>query len=1101
MLKLIYGRSGTGKTEYIIDYLCSLTKETDEKLMLIIPEQHSFSTEKKIIEKIGPRLAQKIEVLSFSRIADAVFRRSGGYPETPVSEGMRNIFMSLALRECRDELVLYHNQINKPDFIPVILNTINEMKSCAISPDELMGFGARAKNETLKNKLKDLALISSVYNSLLNRAYSDPLDNLTLIYNRLLENNIFENYIIALDAFSGFTKQELLIVELLMRDSKEMLLTLCGNTADFSADNDVFSVSNETRKAIMGIAKKNFISVAAPIELKENIRLRTEALKELEMNIYSFSRPNSAVDSDGVTVYCGESVYDECNYAASEIKRLVAEEDYRYSDIAVICRDLTPYRGILGRAFDKHEISYFMENPSPLIQKPLPSYLLSVLDIICTSFSSEHIFRMLKTGYAPLDDEAIFELENYTYIWNISGSKWLEPFDSNPSGFKSEFSQNDKKALEDLEKSRKAIISPLLEFRDRVKNASGGEITRQLYLLIEKNGIKDRLREEEEVYIENNDTQRLSELDRIWDALVKCLDSVYSALEDIPLGIKEYTELLRLCLGAEDISYIPQSLDEVTVGTADRIRTDSPRAVFLLGCIQDEFPKAPVAAGVFTDNERCLLREQGLGLYASVSGLAANELYYAYTAISAPTERLYSSCYSRSLSGEDKAASSIIREIVSILGIMGGDNFITERHDGRFIRCEQDAFEFLAMNFDSDDPLISGLKKYFKGTDRAPAVEKIETLIEKRPPDITDRSVARRLFGERNIELSASQIEKYYLCPYEYFCTYGLNLKERKRAEINAAEFGTLVHYILEVLLSKNSVREIDELINEGKLKDKIQEIIYGYLNTYLGGGDNKTKRFLYALKRIEEGTEVLVRYVVSELMSSSFDPFRFELKIDCEERGGEVEPVGIELDDGTRISVRGFVDRVDKCERGDGYYIRVIDYKTNNKEFKINQIDFGLNLQMLLYLKAIAENGEKSFNKKIIPSGVLYMPSSPKLIAKNDGKEEIDRSYAMNGVLLDEPELADAYSPDKNMYMKGTTRMSSGELKICFDKIETLILNMVKKLLDGNIAPLPVKTSDSDSCKYCPYINSCGFESGMTVNDLKNKGFSPIYGAEEAEK
>ncbi len=1098
MLKFVFGRSGTGKTEYIINYLCSLAKSTEESLLLIIPEQHSFATERKIIEKIGPRLAQRIEVLSFSRIADAVFRRSGGYPGTPVSDGMKNIFMSLALRECRDELVLYHNQINKPDFIPLILNTVNEMKSCALSSDELRSFAARAGNETLKNKLCDVALISSVYSSLIGRAYSDPLDNLTLIYNQLLKKNIFENYIIALDAFSGFTKQELLIIEALMRTSKEMLVSLCGDMEDFRADNDVFAVSNETRKAITEIAKKNSVGVSAPTELTENRRISSASLRELEKNIYSFSPTDSEHGGDGITVYSGGSIYDECGYAASEIKRLVSEESYSYSDIAVICRDLAPYRGILAEAFDRHGISYFMENPQPLIQKPLSSYLISILDVICTSFSSEHIFRMLKTGFSPLDEDAIFELENYTYIWSISGSKWLEPFDRNPSGFKSEFSEDDHKALERLEKSRRAIIEPLLEFRDKVKNATGGEITRQLYFLIEKSRIKDRLREEERVYIENSDTQRLSELDRIWDAIIKNLDMVYSALEDIPLAIKDYAELLKLCLGAEDISYIPQSLDEVTVGTADRIRTDSPRAVFLLGCIQEEFPKAPVPAGVFTDNERCVLREQGLGLYNSVSGLAANELYYVYTAISAPTERLYASCYTRSLNGEERAASSIIREIVSIFKLTGKENFITEKHDGRFIRCEQDAFELLAMNFNSGAPLITGLKEYFGATSRAATVDKIESVIEKRPPEITDAGAARRLFGDRNVNLSASQIEKYYLCPYEYFCTYGLNLKERKRAEINAAEFGTLVHYILEVLLSENTVPEIDEMINEDRLGEAIHKITDGYLGAYLGGGENKTKRFLYALERIVQGAEILVRYVVGELMSSDFDPFRFEMKIDYEERGGEVEPMCIELDDGTRINVRGFVDRVDKCEKGDGYYIRVIDYKTNNKEFKINQLDFGLNLQMLLYLKAIAENGERSFKKKIIPSGVLYMPASPKLIPKNDGDEEINKTYAMNGVVLDEPESALAYSSEKNMYMKGTTRMSSRELKVCFDKIETLILNMVKKLLAGNIAPLPVKTSDNDACKYCPYINSCGFEGGMTFNDLKSRKFSPIYCGEE---
>lgn len=60
MLKLILGRSGTGKSEYIINKLCTMAQSGDEKLLLLVPEQHSFSTEKKIIDKIGAADAQKL---------------------------------------------------------------------------------------------------------------------------------------------------------------------------------------------------------------------------------------------------------------------------------------------------------------------------------------------------------------------------------------------------------------------------------------------------------------------------------------------------------------------------------------------------------------------------------------------------------------------------------------------------------------------------------------------------------------------------------------------------------------------------------------------------------------------------------------------------------------------------------------------------------------------------------------------------------------------------------------------------------------------------------------------------------------------------------
>ena len=1099
MLKLIIGRSGTGKTEYIIEYLCSLARNGDKNLVLIVPEQHSFATEKKIVDKIGAGIAQNINVLSFNRMADFVFRQSGGFPQKPIDDGLKNIFMSLALKECRDNLTLYQNQVGRADFIPVILNTVNEMKSCALTSKAVSDFSGRVESETLTKKLSDVALISSAYNALLNQAYSDPLDNLTLIYNKLSENNIFSGCVIALDCFSGFTRQELMLIELLMCGAKEFAVTLCGSKADFESDNDVFRITKETKKSLTDIARKNGIPVMTPIELDKNYRFRNKAIAMLEKDIYSSSPVTEIPDTNGVTVYQGCTIYDECEYTAAEIKRLVTECSYKYSDIAVIVRNLTPYKGILSRAFDKNGISYYMENPQPLSQKALVRYTVSILDAVCSSFSTEHIFRMLKTGYTSLSEEEIFELENYTYVWNISGSKWLSPFTQNPDGFKEGFTEGDKKRLEKIEASRKKCIEPLIKFRDNIKDKTGGEITRQLYSILESRSVKSALKAEEQVYIDNNDTARLQELDRIWDMLIESLDQIYSALSDTRLSLREYTELFKLYVNSTDISYIPQSLDEVTVGTADRIRTDSPKIVFMLGCIQDEFPKIPTAAGVFTDNERCILREQGLGLYDSISGLASNELFYVYTSVSSPCERLYAGFYTQALSGEEYKESSIIREIIGILKITNSDrNYIIEKHDGSFIRSEASAFEFLASGFSEDNEVITDLKDYFKDGDKGAVVRRIDSMLKKEPLKIESHSLAKKLFGGNSINLSASQIEKFYLCPYQYFCTYGLNIKERKRAEINAAEFGTLIHYILEILLSKFTVPQLNDLIQQKKLLVEIKAVVSAYLDSYFGGSEDKSKRFLYGLGRIEKGAEILINHIVSELMSCGFDPLCCELKIDYDKNDGDIEPVSITLDDETVISVRGKVDRVDKLERDGSFYIRIVDYKSGKKEFKINDINFGLNLQMLIYLKAIAQNGEKRFKHKITPAGVLYMPAAPNLVSDTQGEEEIDKSYAMDGVIVDDGEEISQAMKKDGKYIKAKSVMSQSDLKSCFDKIDTLIIHMVKSLMSGRINTLPVKSSDSDACKYCPYGSSCGFESGMDSVNLKDISKSPVYNGEE---
>ena len=48
---------------------------------------------------------------------------------------------------------------------------------------------------------------------------------------------------------------------------------------------------------------------------------------------------------------------------------------------------------------------------------------------------------------------------------------------------------------------------------------------------------------------------------------------------------------------------------------------------------------------------------------------------------------------------------------------------------------------------------------------------------------------------------------------------------------------------------------------------------------------------------------------------------------------------------------------------------MRVVDYKTGYKDFKLTDVFLGLSLQMLIYLAALSEN------TGLLPAGV-YMPS-----------------------------------------------------------------------------------------------------------------------------
>ena len=76
-MNIIYGRSGSGKSEYIYN---KIKEDIDicEKTYIITPEQFSFTAEQKLLEKMENGATTKVEVISFERMAYRVIKELFG---------------------------------------------------------------------------------------------------------------------------------------------------------------------------------------------------------------------------------------------------------------------------------------------------------------------------------------------------------------------------------------------------------------------------------------------------------------------------------------------------------------------------------------------------------------------------------------------------------------------------------------------------------------------------------------------------------------------------------------------------------------------------------------------------------------------------------------------------------------------------------------------------------------------------------------------------------------------------------------------------------------------------------------------------------------
>ncbi len=1095
MLRFILGRAGGGKTETVRAMLKEMARSSEKKLMLIVPEQSSFDNERAMLHLLGAKDVQRVEVTSFTRLADAVFRCYGGAAGRRLDDGGRSIFMSLALEQVKDQLTFFRKSAENTELIALMLSASSELKMCGVTPPELSQAARSVPQGTLRQKTEELSLILSAYDALVAQSYIDPLDDLTRLAAVLREHDYFDGYTVFLDAFQSFTVQEYQIIQIILNQSEDLYTALCADKLDDPEQGmGLFSLVRRTGKQLIRMAKQSGVRVAAPEILESGRRYEAPALAAVEAGAYRFGRSPSAYSADGVTIYEAKNAYDESAFVAATIRNLVLEQDYRYRDFAIIARSTDRYRGVLDPALERWQIPYFMDNPRPIDAEPLIRLVLAAFQIVLTGFSSDAVFSYLKTGLAGLNTEQIAQLENYAFVWNISGKKWKQEWTEHPRGFAETMTETDTRRLKEINESRAAAISPLTRFAAKLKDTDGEVMAAAVYALLQEIGAPKHLKEL---------VQRLSACEepalaerqlRLWDLLMEILDQTALVLRGRSLSVSRYAELLRLVILANNMASIPQGLDEVPVGTADRVHVNAPKVVFLMGAVQGEFPLAPGGGAVFSDSERRELIQLGLPLNDTMEGVAVQERFLAYSAMSAASQKLYISYPAAGAQGEASAPSSIPAEVCAILPRVPIQSELTLPQT-YFANAKEPAFELMAQQWNHNTSISATLKSLFAQRGEEYRLQAIDRAAEKHPAVFADAARARDLF-DMNMHVSATQIEKFFLCRFQYFCRYGLNVQERRAAEMDALEYGSLMHYLLEKLFRDTGSAGILAMMEE-ELRKEILRLLNIYVETKLGGMANKTPRFAYLFSRLADSAQVIALHIAQELAQSEFNPADFELAIG----GGGIPPLLIPLPDGGSVEIDGKIDRVDLLTRDGVSYIRIIDYKTGHKEFKLSDVIYGMNMQMLIYLAAICENGGERYGT-VAPAGVLYMPANRPVISASRGvsadklEEEAAKKLRMDGLVLDDAEVISAMERGANgKYIPVALKdgapakrdhvVSEQELNGVMKHIKSLVGSMVRELHGGQVAAVPL-AGDYDACAWCPYAAVCGHEQDDPTRDMQ---------------
>lgn len=1098
MLQFIVGRSGSGKTHTVYEELKSHASDS-RALFLVVPEQASFDSERRLLEALGPVLSQRVQVLSFTRMAETVFREIGGVSGRRMDATLSLLLMSEALHSVSDSLTLYQKHVDAPEYLRSVLGMLAECKQCAISPQLLEETAKALPNGLLKNKITDLALIFSAYEALAARSsLIDPQDTLSLLAQRFSECHLFNGALVYVDGFKGFTQQELSVLERLMTRADTVTVTLCADSLAERSESaiDRFSTAIRTARQLRDAARRNHVTVAAARHLTENRRTADPALRALEIGCFTADGIPYEEPTDAVWVTPCADRAEECRYAARLIRRLLRENGGHSRDYTIVARNITEYTDLLDSALRREELPCNRDYREPILTQPLITLVESALSAINNGWDSDDILRIVKSGLAGFSTASASLLENYVFVWNIRGRTWLSPFDFNPDGLTAKTDESTARRIAYLDLLRRRLIVPLQRLQTRLSGTvTGREFAHAVFRYLQEIRLPRLVRLQVARLDAAHEHALADHQSRLWDYTVALLDKFALALPETRLSAKRFAELFHLAAASDDLGSIPQGLDGVVIGAADRIRYAQPRTVIVLGANEGVFPAYPNGSGMLTDHERKHLIAMGLPMADDADWETASERFYAYAAIAAPAERLIVT-YVRQRDGETALPSALVETVGRLIPNHKQDT-ATHVHTADS-ESKTDAFAALAAQFRENTPLSASYREVFASLpEYAAQVEAMSHINEGF--SFRDPAVAKELFGN-HLSLYPTRVDLFHKCRFSYFCKYGLHANARRCAEMDPAESGTMVHYVMQELLPAFCREDLSTVTRE-HIAAETRRAVEQYVETFVGGNDRQDAHFRALIDRLILLCEHLLWRVICELQESRFQPTDFELPIGRPDEDG-VHAWVITTPEGGSIRVCGTVDRVDTYRDGDTTYLRVVDYKTGKKEFALSDVLEGINLQMLIYLFSLSENGEHRYGN-IVPAGVLYQPAKiPFIQADRDlSPDAMERKrlaeMKASGLLLDEepvlramePELEGLFIP-ASLNRDGSLKKSASVASLAqFGRIQRhiqrLLTAMVRQLHSGDIAAIPKvpynaspsQMIKSSPCRYCEFRDICGRE------------------------
>lgn len=932
-VRLLVGRAGSGKTSRAL----TIFKQ-------FAPAEHQPS-----VRFIVPTFPQ---VLHLRRLllADSDFPGLLGDPICTFYELSRDVLLRarlgrhrrisdmqklLMLREIiRESPAGYFDAIRDcPNFPEALGGAIGSLKVAVIGPDDLRAAVAQAGDrlpESSRRKLLDLAALYQYYQKdvLEAKGIHDPEGVIWRALALVQDNPEFLGAFqcVILDGFPTLTPVQREFIRLMAQHSGEVVVTM-----DYDELRpEVFSYIEQAVRFLTelpGTKVEHLSRVDAQVDTP---------LNHLQQHLFGREPPKRKPD-DSITIMVGATPAMEIELAAGEIKKLVRERGYGFTDIGIVARHIGPYRQRIASTFRDYGIPSTLGGSYPLSESGFARAILLCLRVVLGGWRREHVLGVLKSTYIRCDADECSRIENLAKALGIQVGRatWFEPW---------------LPGDETLD-PRTRILEPIGSFADSFRGTAS-----DLRAAVESLVANFRWHESDELLQEDY-------------AAWKSIRGIMREIEDSEkilerhFAPQEFADLLELGIRTGTYRMFGRAAEGVSLVNANALGGEKFKVVFVIGLLEKMFPRQEREDPFIRDAEREILNPYlAHPLDPHLEG-QSYERYLFYMTASSAQERLYLTYPSADASAKDSLPSFYLDEVDALFSprvrriardLSRVVPPIDQAETGRALAAGTVLDCCTAREEDAQVTAMTAFNLLIEGG--ALSADAFDWARE-REACLTDERILE-YFREHAPVYHITELETYGACPFRHFCEHELKLSQVEE-EPGALQRGAILHRVLYRLYTalfeggqKPDLRE-----------DEVVRLALALLDACIQE-ERQVANMPVHLLHIERSVmaDMLRRFLrteIADLNETQFLPTHFELEFGRREdgkrerdRASTTARFKLPAGDGVQVELVGKIDRVDVAP--DGRAI-VVDYKSGMCP-GLNNVEKGTVLQAPLYSLALRE-------------------------------------------------------------------------------------------------------------------------------------------------